>query len=123
MAFVKAFDRSNEQEMAAGATLNASIIESLEGIETIKAYNGEDKVYNKIDQQFNIINLQVKMQTAQVANRRLNEIFYIEPEQIEGSQTKNITSKIFNDGITVDNVSFSYGMKAPVLQAITTSIL
>lgn len=187
LAFVKAFDRSNEQEMAAGATLNASIIESLEGIETIKAYNGEDKVYNKIDQQFvklmkksfkqsnldniqqgfkhgiqlvssvlilwigsyfvidgtislgqlitfnsllifftdplqNIINLQVKMQTAQVANRRLNEIFYIEPEQKEGSQTKHITSEIFNNGITINNVSFSYGMKAPVIQNITTFI-
>lgn len=187
LAFVKVFDRSNEQEMAAGATLNASIIESLEGIETIKAYNGEDNIYDKIDQQFgklmkksfkqsnldniqqgfkhmiqfvssvlilwigsyfvidnkislgqlitfnslllffteslqNIINLQVKMQTAQVANRRLNEIFYIEPEQRKESQTKSIPSKIFNMGITINNVSFSYGMKAPVLQNITTSI-
>ena len=38
--------------MSAGATVNASIIESLKGIETIKAYNGEQKVYDKVDQQF-----------------------------------------------------------------------
>lgn len=38
--------------MAAGAAVNSSIIESLKGIETIKAYSGEEKVYNRIDHEF-----------------------------------------------------------------------
>lgn len=38
--------------MGAGATLNSSIIESLKGIETIKAYNGELKVYHRVDSEF-----------------------------------------------------------------------
>ncbi|MGX7245789.1 peptide cleavage/export ABC transporter [Enterococcus quebecensis] len=187
LAFVKAFDRSNEEEMVAGSALNASIIESIEGIETIKSYNGEDKVYDKVDQQFkqlmkksfkqsnldniqqvikrciqlissvlilwigsylviggtislgqlisfnallvffteplqNIINLQVKMQTAQVASRRLNEIFYIDEEQQKSDSYKIVDPIIFKEGIWIKNVSFSYGMKMPVLQNISVSI-
>ncbi len=39
--------------MAAGATLNSSIIESLKvGIETIKAYSGEEKAYDRVDREF-----------------------------------------------------------------------
>lgn len=185
--FVKSFDHLNEEEMAAGATVNSSIIESLKGIETIKAYNGEEKIYEKVDRQFvllmkksfknnslnnfqqgvkhgiqlisnvlilwigshyvmantislgqlitfnallvfftdplqNIINLQTKMQTAQVANRRINEIFHIEPEKKEESNKKNIDSNVFQQDITIKNVSFSYGMKGPVLEGISTSL-
>lgn len=185
--FVKAFDRLNEEEMSAGATVNSSIIESLKGIETIKSYNGEEKIYDKVDQQFiklmkksfkrtnldniqqgikqaiqlissvlilwigsyyvmdgtislgqlitfnallvfftdplkNIINLQTKIQTAQVANRRINEIFYIEPEKKVEKSRKRIRSAIFKKEITIQNVSFAYGMKEPVLKNITTSL-
>ena len=38
--------------MNAGAILNSSMIESLKGIETIKAYNGEKQVYQKVDKEF-----------------------------------------------------------------------
>ncbi|GGD05407.1 peptide cleavage/export ABC transporter [Enterococcus wangshanyuanii] len=185
--FVKSFDRLNEEEMTAGAMVNSSIIESLKGIETIKSYNGEEKVYEKVDQQFiqlmkkafkkanldniqqglkhsiqlistvlilwigsffvmdgiislgqlitfnallvfftdplqSIINLQTKIQTAQVANRRINEIFYIEPEKKKNETEKNIDPSIFHNDITIKNISFSYGMKEPVLEGITTSI-
>ncbi|HCD2762632.1 TPA: peptide ABC transporter ATP-binding protein, partial [Enterococcus faecium] len=51
-AFVKSYEKSNREEMAAGAAVNSSIIESLKGIETIKAYSGEEKVYNRIDHEF-----------------------------------------------------------------------
>lgn len=184
--FIKMFDRLNEEEMTAGATLNSSIIESLKGIETIKAYNGEEKIYEKVDQQFiklmrksfkrtnldniqqgikqviqlissvlilwigsyyvmdgtislgqlitfnvllvffteplkNIINLQTKMQTAQVANRRINEIFYIEPEKNTNKDRKKIRRSIFEREVTIKNVSFSYGIKEPVLKGITTA--
>ncbi|MFG5501991.1 ABC transporter transmembrane domain-containing protein, partial [Enterococcus faecalis] len=55
----------------------------------------------------NIINLQVKMQTAQVANKRLNEIFSIEPEKTNNSSFREISNQIFREGITLENVSFS----------------
>ena len=173
LAFVKSYEKANQDEMKAGASLNSSIIESLKGIETIKAYNGEEKVYNRVDQEFiqlmkkafrtstldniqqgvkqgiqlissgiilwigsyyvmggtislgqlitynallvfftdplqNIINLQVKMQTAHVANKRLNEIFAIETEHKETDTEKIISKDTFQQGIIFDNVSFSY---------------
>lgn len=158
LAFVKSYEKANQEEMVAGATLNSSIIESLKGIETIKAYSGEEKVYHQVDREFvqlmkksfrtatldnvqqgikhaiqlisstlilwlgsyyvmegsislgqlitynallvfftdplqNIINLQVKMQTAQVANKRLNEIFAIEPESTNQHPDRVVTNQ------------------------------
>lgn len=172
LAFVKGYEKANQEEMAAGATLNSSIIESLKGMETIKAYNGEEKVYNRVDQEFiklmkksfrsvtldnvqqgfkhsiqlissalilwigsyyvmngkislgqlitynallvfftdplqNIINLQVKMQTAQVANKRLNEVFAIEAEQFNIKTEQLFSEDNFKKGISLDHVSFA----------------
>lgn len=186
--FVKSYERANQEEMMAGATLNSSIIESLKGIETIKAYNSEEKVYHRVDYEFvklmkksfrtvtldnlqqgikhtiqlissalilwlgsfyvmdetislgqlitynallifftdplqNIINLQVKMQTAQVANKRLNEILAIEPEKKERSTKQTITKELFQSGIHLENVAFSYTMKTPVLKNISCHIV
>lgn len=187
LTFVKSYEKANQEEMAAGASLNSSIIESLRGIETIKAYCGEEKVYDRVDREFvkmmkksfrtvtldnvqqgikhtiqlissalilwlgsfyvmegkislgqlitynallvfftdplqNIINLQVKMQTAQVANKRLNEIFAIEPERTNDSSLGEISNQIFREGITLENVSFSYNMKAQTLNNISCTI-
>lgn len=186
-AFVNSYEKANQEEMAAGATLNSSIIESLKGIETIKAYSGEEKVYDRVDREFiklmkksfrtvtldniqqgikqaiqlissalilwmgsfyvmegkislgqlitynallvfftdplqNIINLQVKMQAAQVANKRLNEIFAIEPEQLDTTIDRDISNQVFNKDINIDNITFSYNMKAPTLKNITCTI-
>ena len=52
LAFVKSYEKANQEEMNAGAILNSSMIESLKGIETIKAYNGEKQVYQKVDKEF-----------------------------------------------------------------------
>lgn len=41
-SFVRSYEKANSEELATGANLNSSIIESLKGIETIKAYNGEE---------------------------------------------------------------------------------
>ena len=187
LAFVRSYEKANQAEMSAGAVLNSSIIESLKGIETIKAYNGEEKVYNRVDREFiqlmkssfktvtldnvqqgikqaiqlvssalilwlgsyyvidgsisigqlitynallvfftdplqNIINLQVKMQTAQVANKRLNEIFAISSEKEEQGAAKHFSSTIFQQGIQLDQLSFSYTMKLPTLIDITCTI-
>lgn len=188
LAFVKSYEKANQEEMVAGATLNSSIIESLKGIETIKAYRGEEKVYHQVDREFvqlmkksfrtatldnvqqgikhaiqlissalilwlgsyyvmegsislgqlitynallvfftdplqNIINLQVKMQTAQVANKRLNEIFAIEPESTNQHPDRVVTNQTFQKGITLEGVSFSYNMKAPTLSNLSCTIL
>ncbi|EAK9357338.1 peptide cleavage/export ABC transporter [Listeria monocytogenes] len=188
LAFVKSYEKANQEEMVAGATLNSSIIESLKGIETIKAYSGEEKVYHQVDREFvqlmkksfrtatldnvqqgikhaiqlissalilwlgsyyvmegsislgqlitynallifftdplqNIINLQVKMQTAQVANKRLNEIFAIEPESTNQNPDRVVTNQTFQQGITLEEVSFSYNMKAPTLSNLSCTIL
>lgn len=185
LSFIKKYNKSTEEEMQAGAIVNSSIIESLDGIETIKAYNSEEKVYQKIDREFvdmlrkgfktsnldniqqtlktsvkliisgiilwigsyfvisgkisigqlitynallsffteplqNIINLQTKIQTATIANNRLEEILSIEQE-IKVSK-KHLKRNIFKKDITLKNVSFSYGMRAPVLEDITLKI-
>ncbi|SEU01958.1 ATP-binding cassette, subfamily C, competence factor transporting protein [Enterococcus malodoratus] len=187
LTFVKSYEKANQEEMTAGATLNSSIIESLKGMETIKAYSGEEKVYNRVDREFiklmkksfrtvtldnvqqglkhgiqlissalilwlgsyyvmdgtitlgqlitynallvfftdplqNIINLQVKMQTAQVANKRLNEIFAIESERANVAGSHTISNDNFKQGITIENLSFSYNMKEPTLKNISCSI-
>ena len=43
--FMKPFDRTNENQMEAGAMVNSQIIESLKGIETIKSFNATDKKF------------------------------------------------------------------------------
>lgn len=48
-AFVRFYERANEKEMEKSALLNAYIIESLNGIETIKAGNSERQVSKKTD--------------------------------------------------------------------------
>ncbi|EFF37072.1 MULTISPECIES: peptide cleavage/export ABC transporter [Enterococcus] len=187
LAFVKSYEKANQEEMNAGAMLNSSMIESLKGIETVKAYNGEEQVYQKVDTEFiklmkksfktvtldnaqqglkhgiqlinsalilwagsyyvmngtislgqlitynallvfftdplqNIINLQVKMQTAQVANKRLNEIFAISPEQKNRTEKRKYSTSTFQQGISIENLSFSYNMKAPTLKNIFCTI-
>ncbi|MFS7401617.1 peptide cleavage/export ABC transporter [Carnobacterium maltaromaticum] len=186
-SFVKIYERANEEEMEASSILNSSIIESLKGIETIKSYNNEQKVYDRIDSQFiavmkksfratnldniqngikqiiqlisnvlilwigsfyiingsltlgqlitynalliffteplkNIINLQVKIQTANVANKRLNEIFFIESEVNKNNRNKIKNSKQFKDNLIFNNVSFGYNMKPSVIKNISISI-
>lgn len=183
--FIRSYDKANTEEMSAGAEVNSSIIESLKGIETIKSYNGENHVYDRVDSEFvtlmkksfksvtldnvqqslkmvielissvlilwlgssyvidgkislgqlitynallvffteplqNIINLQVKMQKARVANKRLNEIMSVSPEQ--RNTNINISKNIFNKDIKLDKVSFSYNMKLPVLRDVSLEI-
>lgn len=187
LAFVKSYEKANEEDMEAGAALNSNIIESLKGIETVKAYNMEEEVYKRIDHDFiklmkksfktvnldhiqqaikqviefitsalilwvgsyyvmngkislgqlltynalliffteplqNIINLQVKLQAAQVANNRLNEIFALEPEKVTSHTEDYISNDMFESDITINHVSFSYNMKAPTLKNITCTI-
>ena len=176
--------------MIAGANLNAQVIESLKGIETIKAFTSEEKVCQQIEDAFsnfmkksfytiildklqqgikqciqlissavilgvgsyyaivgsisigqlitynalliifteplqNIINLQVKLQTGDVANNRLNEILAIntEKEQLKQLKEQIPTEKSFQQGIMVSKLSFSYNnMKESTLKNISFNI-
>jgi ABC-type bacteriocin transporter len=51
-AFKKAFEKMNNDTMQSNSMLNSSIIEDINGMETIKALTGERTSYQKIDQEF-----------------------------------------------------------------------
>lgn len=50
--FMKPFAKMNNDQMQAGAMLSSSIIEDINGVETIKALNSEETAYHKIDHEF-----------------------------------------------------------------------
>lgn len=50
--FTKPFEKMNHELMQSGSMLNSSIIESLTGIETIKALSSESVSYSKIDKEY-----------------------------------------------------------------------
>ncbi|GMA69958.1 hypothetical protein GCM10025879_12040 [Leuconostoc litchii] len=49
---MKPFERLNQEQMASNATLSSSIIEDINGIETIKSLTSEKTSYQKIDREF-----------------------------------------------------------------------
>ena len=51
-AFMKPFERLNNETMAANSVLSSSIIEDINGIETIKSLTSERSRYQKIDSEF-----------------------------------------------------------------------
>lgn len=50
--FVKPFEKLNSEVMEANAVLSSSIIEDINGIETIKSLTSEEECYRKIDKEF-----------------------------------------------------------------------
>ena len=50
--FMRPFSKMNNDQMQAGSMLSSSIIEDINGIETIKALNSEETAYHKIDHEF-----------------------------------------------------------------------
>lgn len=181
--FISIFERQNNDVMQANSILNSSIIEDINGIETIKALGSEEIRYQKIDHEFadymkksfsrqkseayqtvlktglqlilnvlilwfgatlvteqkislgqlitfnallsyfmnplsNIINLQTKLQTARVANRRLNEVYLVESE-FKSDKNDLILS---NSTLELKNISYQYGFGREVLSNITFTI-
>ncbi len=51
-AFMKPFEKMNRDTMEANAVLSSSIIEDINGIETIKSLTSESQRYQKIDKEF-----------------------------------------------------------------------
>lgn len=68
----------------------------------------------------NIINLQPKLQSAQVANKRLNEVFLVESEFKEKRPCNEI--KQLNGSIDLCNVCFQYGYGQETLHKINLHI-
>ncbi|XWW60222.1 peptide cleavage/export ABC transporter [Lactiplantibacillus paraplantarum] len=52
LAFVSSFNHLNQETMQANSMLNSSIIEDINGIESIKAVNAEKRSYEKVDREF-----------------------------------------------------------------------
>lgn len=185
LSFMKPFERMNQETMEANATLSSSIIEDINGIETIKSLTSEKQRYQKIDKEFveylkksfaygkaentqkilkklaqlllnvgvlwmganlvmdnkislgqlitynsllayftnpleNLINLQTKLQTAKVANNRLNEVYLVKSEFEETKTVHDLTH--FKGNLTFKNVTYHFGYGKDVLSDINLSI-
>lgn len=183
--FMKPFEKMNHETMEANSLLSSSIIEDINGIETIKSLTSEKQRYQKIDKEFvtylkksfaygrseslqkvlkaaarlilnvlilwlgatlvmdqkislgqlityntllvyftnpleNIINLQTKLQSARVANERLNEVYLVQSEFEEEKLIKDLSH--FPADIDFRGVSYKYGYGANVLSEIDLHI-
>ena len=184
-AFMKPFEKMNRDTMEANATLSSSVIEDINGIETIKSLASEKTRYQKIDREFvdylkksftysraesqqkalkklaqlflnvcilwmganlvmdgkmslgqlityntllfyftnpleNIINLQSKLQTAQVANNRLNEVYLVNSE-FEEQKIVEYLSMVQGD-MTFNKVHYKYDYGQDILSDINLTI-
>lgn len=184
-AFVKPFEKLNQKEMESNAILSSSIIEDIRGIETVKALNGEQQRFSKIDSEFvdylkkslsytkadisqqsiktlielvlnvfilwigaklvianqlsvgqlmtynallsyfvsplqNIINIQTKLQSAKVANNRLNDVYLVQSEFEHKRPIKSFNQ--LRGNIKINNVFFKYGYGKDILKNINLTI-
>ena len=184
-AFMKPFQKMNRDTMEANATLSSSVIEDINGIETIKSLASEKTRYQKIDREFvdylkksftysraesqqkalkklaqlflnvcilwmganlvmdgkmslgqlityntllfyftnpleNIINLQSKLQTAQVANSRLNEVYLVNSEFEEQKMVEDLS--MVQGDMTFKKVHYKYDYGQDILSDINLTI-
>ena len=184
-AFMKPFEKMNRDTMEANATLSSSVIEDINGIETIKSLASEKTRYQKIDREFvdylkrsftysraesqqkalkklaqlslnvcvlwiganfvmtgemslgqlityntllyyftnpleNIINLQSKLQTAQVANNRLNEVYLVNSEFEEQKMVEDLS--MVQGDMTFKGIRYKYEYGQDILSDINLTI-
>ncbi|HEP1819315.1 TPA: peptide cleavage/export ABC transporter [Streptococcus suis] len=184
-AFMKPFEKMNNDVMQSNSMVSSAIIEDINGIETIKSLTSEESRYQKIDSEFvdyldksfklskysilqttlkqgaqlilnivilwfgaqlvmnghisvgqlitfntllsyftnpleNIINLQTKLQSAKVANNRLNEVYLVESE-FSNSQTLT-DSQFLTGDIRFEDLSYKYGFGRDTLSDINLCI-
>ena len=184
-AFMKPFEKMNNDVMQSNSMVSSAIIEDINGVETIKSLTSEETRYQKIDSEFvdyldksfklskysilqsslkqgaqlilnivilwfgaqvvmtgkisigqlitfntllsyftnpleNIINLQTKLQSAKVANNRLNEVYLVESEF---NNTQTLTGSQFLAGdICFEDISYKYGFGRDTLNNINLTI-
>ena len=184
-AFMKPFEKMNRNTMEANATLSSSVIEDINGIETIKSLASEKICYQKIDREFvdylkssftyssaesqqkalkklaqlslnvcvlwiganfvmdgkmslgqlityntllyyftnpleNIINLQSKLQTARVANSRLNEVYLVKSEFEEQKMVEDLST--IQGDMTFKGIHYKYEYGQDILSDINLTI-
>lgn len=184
-AFMKPFEKMNNDVMQSNSMVSSAMIEDINGIETIKSLTSEESCYQKIDNEFvdyldksfklskysilqgtlkqgaqlilnivilwfgaqlvmnghisvgqlitfntllsyftnpleNIINLQTKLQSAKVANNRLNEVYLVESE-FSNSQTLT-DSQFLTGDIRFEDLSYKYGFGRDTLSDINLTI-
>lgn len=182
--FKKPFEKMNNDTMQSNSMLNSSIIEYINGMETIKALTGEKTSYQKVDREFvdyldksffyqkatvlqssikgvtklilnvvvlwvgaqlvikntisigqlvtynallgyftdplqSIIDLQTKLQSASVANNRLNEVYLVSSE-FDTSMMH--TGNIKNGDIKLNDVVYKYGFGRNALDHVSLNI-
>ena len=185
IAFMKPFEKMNRDTMEANATLSSSVIEDINGIETIKSLVSEKTRYQKLDREFvdylkrsftysraesqqkalkkfaqlllnvcvlwmganfvmdgkmslgqlityntllyyftnpleNIINLQSKLQTAQVANSRLNEVYRVKSEFEEQKMVEDLS--MVQGDMTFKGIHYKYEYGQDILSDINLTI-
>ena len=185
IAFMKPFEKMNRDTMEANATLSSSVIEDINGIETIKSLVSEKTCYQKLDREFvdylkrsftysraesqqkalkkfaqlllnvcvlwmganfvmdgkmslgqlityntllyyftnpleNIINLQSKLQTAQVANSRLNEVYRVKSEFEEQKMVEDLS--MVQGDMTFKGIHYKYDYGQDILSDINFTI-
>lgn len=185
IAFMKPFEKMNRDTMEANATLSSSVIEDINGIETIKSLVSEKTRYQKLDREFvdylkrsftysraesqqkalkkfaqlllnvcvlwmganfvmdgkmslgqlityntllyyftnpleNIINLQTKLQTAQVANSRLNEVYRVKSEFEEQKMVEDLS--MVQGDMTFKGIHYKYDYGQDILSDINLTI-
>ena len=185
IAFMKPFEKMNRDTMEANATLSSSVIEDINGIETIKSLASEKTRYQKLDREFvdylkrsftysraesqqkalkklaqlslnvcalwiganfvmdgkmslgqlityntllyyftnpleNIINLQSKLQTAQVANSRLNEVYLVKSEFEEQKMVEDLS--MVQGDMTFKGIHYKYDYGQDILSDINLTI-
>ncbi|WP_019773384.1 ABC transporter transmembrane domain-containing protein, partial [Streptococcus sobrinus] len=184
-AFLRPFEKMNHEVMEANAMVSSSIIEDINGMETIKSLTSESSRYQNIDGEFvdyleknfklqkmnalqtslktgaklilnvvilwygarlvmdgkisvgqlitfnallsyfqnpieNIISLQTKLQSARVANTRLNEVYLVESEFENDGE---LSEDSFLDGdISFEKLSYKYGYGRDTLSDINLTI-
>lgn len=183
--FMKMFGYLNYEVMESSAMMSSSVIEDINGIETIKSLTSEEVSYQRIDKEFvifleksfrlrkygaiqtsiktaaklilnviilwygaklvmsgkmsagqmltfnvllgyfsnpleNIINLQTKLQSAQVANTRLNEVYLVKSEFENDGEFSEVA---FLDGdISFEKMSYKYGYGRDTISGINLTI-
>lgn len=182
--FKKPFEKMNNDTMQSNSMLNSSIIEYINGMDTIKALTGEQTSYQKVDREFvdyldksfvyqkteslqssikggtrlilnvivlwvgaqlvmknaisvgqlvtynallgyftdplqNIIDLQTKLQSASVANNRLNEVYLVSSEFDTNVMH---TARIKNGDIKLNDVVYKYGFGRNALDHVSLNI-
>ncbi|BAQ23541.1 ABC transporter ATP-binding protein [Streptococcus troglodytae] len=184
-AFMKMFGYLNYEVMESNAIMSSSVIEDINGIETIKSLTSEEVSYQRIDKEFvdfleksfrlhkygaiqasiktaaklilnivilwygarlvmigkisvgqmiafnvllgyfsspieNMINLQIKLQSARIANTRLNEVYLVDSEFENNGE---LSEASFLDGdISFEKLSYKYGYGRDTLSDINLTI-